>query len=146
MKHFAAFLVVALSFALGTMMLPLPAEQKVNGPASIVKGKKAAGKDVRFGEVECDRLVIRSENGKHSLTMTSFPDGVGVWLNHGKDNVALVSMNDQPPWIGLINSDDNGCPIAIARGKDGEAFVQITDGKKFKSLGVQEILKLLKAK
>jgi hypothetical protein len=83
--------------------------------ADITTDGDVACKSLKVGNIEADTITIRSTNGKASLTITRWNDGVGIFSGHkdSKELVCIVHQGCQSPYIGLNDTRATGCPIAM---------------------------------
>lgn len=68
--------------------------------------------------IEADEIVLRSKDGKHSISLLAYADGVGMWVSNGFDNVCVCSNNNSQsgPYVGVISNNGSACPFASATG------------------------------
>ena len=95
--------------------------------------------------IEADEIVLRSKDGKHSISLLAYADGVGMWVSNGFDNVCVCSNNNSQsgPYVGVISNNGSACPVAISV-NNGEAHIQLSDGGNVQILSVKELLAIRK--
>ena len=119
-------------FVLGILCLPVSAEQRA----------KSNGRDAEFGELTCQSLSLVSGDGKHSIKLSSWETGVGMWMTRkdSGENICLVSQMNQNPYVGILGNKDEGCPFALGKDEKGIPFIQLNNKVKYRWLKVEDLM------
>jgi hypothetical protein len=63
--------------------------------------------------VEAEKIVVKSKDGEHTLTIQALDHGVGLWVSGPRGNVVMLSQLGQSPYVGLHDGKAAGCPWAV---------------------------------
>jgi len=99
------------------------------------------------GHIEAKSITLKSDDGKHSLTIQSHDTGVGLWVrNEEKKTYAyLYSGKVHGPNISLGN-EKGADPIALCLDDAGSPWIQIAADKQFNAIEADTLLEVGKNK
>lgn len=126
-------LVLVCLLSLAACVLSWQALERANRPAQGCPECEGCKPSPPGREIECDRLTIKSKDGKHSLTLVGKDTSVGLYVS-ARGRVAAIVSRDwaTSPWIGLhdTEADTPGCAWAIQLDEKGNPLLMtIVDGK-----------------
>ena len=99
------------------------------------------------GHIEARSITLKSDDGKHSLTIQSHDTGVGLWVrNEEKRTYAyLYSGKSQGPNV-AIGNEKGADPIALCLDDSGSPWVQVAADGKFNAIEAEDLLEVGKGK
>lgn len=85
---------------------------------------------LRVGELEARRVVVRSGDGRHTLTLEGEADAVGLYVDNGDDGgQAVVASYGDCLDVGIYDGRgcDRGYVVGLCYSGEGGAVVQMAD-------------------
>ena len=98
------------------------------------------------GSIEAKTITLRSDDGKHSLTLAAQKDSVGLWMRNEEKKVYayMFSSDTFLPYF-AIGNEKGADPIAI-QADAGGPWVQIVADGKYNAIEAKDLLEVGKGK